>query len=322
MNLNQAGPQPLVRIYYGLNLKICFLILDKYSLKAFNPMHGYIPMAAQIFDCRKVAEHYFSLAKEELEKLSFKPQIAIVSKNEVSPSSVYCDLLLKDAERLGIKAYSHKISSEYEAESIIKKLNEDKDTRGILVIYPLGFSKKDEEIMDLVHPLKDIEGLHSINLGYLIKYIRFLDEKKGLKCVVPATAKAIVKIIQYYDIPIKRSLVTIVNNSMRIGKPLGLMLENLEATVVKCYDQTKEEDLEEMITRADILITAVPDKSFQIPSKNIKDGAVVIDASFEGNINYEELRKKASFMTSPENKIGKVTRAMIFTNFSYCSKYC
>ena len=93
--------------------------------------------------------------------------------------------------------------------------------------------------MDLVSPTKDVEGLNSTNLGYLIKFKRFLDEARGIKCVVPATAKAVVKILQAYpEIPIEGAFAVVVNNSMRVGKPLGLMLENLGATVVKCYDKT------------------------------------------------------------------------------------
>ncbi|MBU1569919.1 MAG: bifunctional 5,10-methylenetetrahydrofolate dehydrogenase/5,10-methenyltetrahydrofolate cyclohydrolase [Proteobacteria bacterium] len=278
-------------------------------------------MAAQIFDCKKIAEGCFSRVREEMHGLKGIPSLAVLSKEEDSPSSVYRNMVMKDAGALGIPVSDIRASDEEALELQIKAVNADPDIKGIMVLYPLGFRRKDEDIMDLIDPGKDIEGMHSINFGYLIKYKRFLDEGLGLKCVVPATAKALVKTIQHYDIPIEKSFSVIVNNSMRIGKPLGLMLENLGATVVKCYDRTKKEDLENAIAKADILVTAVPDKNFRIPSDIVKKDAVVLDASFEGNLNYDELREKASFITSPENRIGKVTRAMIFTNFSYCSKY-
>lgn len=278
-------------------------------------------MSAHIFNCRKIAEGYFSRVREELHGLKAPPSLAVLSKNEDSPSSVYRNMIMKDAAALGIPV-SDLRASDYEAlELQIKTVNADPGVKGIIVMYPLGFKKKDDDIMDLIDPGKDIEGMHSINFGYLLKYKKFLDEGLGLKCVVPATAKAIVKTIQHYAIPIEGSFSVIVNNSMRIGKPLGLMLENLGATVVKCYDRTKREDLEAAIAKADILVTAVPDRNFRIPAEIVKKGAVVLDASFEGNLHYDELREKASFITAPENRIGKVTRAMIFTNFSYCSKY-
>ncbi|MDO8803330.1 MAG: bifunctional 5,10-methylenetetrahydrofolate dehydrogenase/5,10-methenyltetrahydrofolate cyclohydrolase [Elusimicrobiota bacterium] len=278
-------------------------------------------MSAHIFDCRKIAEEYLFKVREELHGLKGLPSLAVLSKEEDSPSSVYRNLIMKDAAALGIPISDIR-AADYEAlELQIKKVNADPGIKGIIVMYPLGFKKKDDDIMDLIDPGKDIEGMHSINFGYLIKYKKFLDEGLGLKCVVPATAKAIVKTIQHYAIPIEGSFSVIVNNSMRIGKPLGLMLENLGATVVKCYDKTRREDLEAAIAKADILVTAVPDRNFRIPADIVKKGAVVLDASFEGNLNYDELREKASFITSPENRIGKVTRAMIFTNFSYCSKY-
>ena len=278
-------------------------------------------MSAHIFDCRKIAEEHLFRVREELSGLKGRPSLAVLSKEEDSPSSVYRNMIMKDAAALGIPISDIRAADCGALELQIKAANADPGIKGIMVMYPLGFKKKDDDIMDLIDPRKDVEGMHSINFGYLIKYKRFLEEGPGSKCVVPATAKAIVKTIQHYAIPIERSFSVIVNNSMRIGKPLGLMLENLGATVVKCYDRTKREDLEAAIAKADILVTAVPDKNFRIPPDIVKKGAVVLDASFEGNLNYDELRENASFITSPGNRIGKVTRAMIFTNFSYCSKY-
>ena len=75
-------------------------------------------------------------------------------------------------------------------------MNADRATTGLMLLYPLNCALKDEDVMDLVSPAKDIEGLNSTNLGYLLKFKRFIDEARGVKCVVPATAKAVVKILR------------------------------------------------------------------------------------------------------------------------------
>src|SRR5581483_5444381 len=123
------------------------------------------------------------------------------------------------------------------------------------------------------------------------------------------------------SVPIEKAFVVIVNNSMRVGKPLGLMLENLGATVVKCYHMTRPDDLKDCIRRADILITAVPDPSFRIDPDWVKTGAAVIDVSYQGNFDPLSLRNKASLITMPDNRLGRVTRAMMFVNLIYCARY-
>lgn len=228
-------------------------------------------------------------------------------------------MIHRDAKRLGIRSRSVEASTREEVVSAIRALNEDRDVQGVVVLYPLGLSLPDDEVMDLVSPEKDVEGLHSINLGYLIKYRRYLDQERGVKCVVPATAKAVVKTLQGCGIPLEGAFVTIVNNSMRVGKPLGLMLENLGATVVKCYHLTRGDDLEACVRRADIVVTAVPDPAFRLDPGWIKPGAAVVDVSYQGNVDAAALKGRAAWATDPENRIGKVTRAMMFVNLIYCA---
>ncbi len=273
------------------------------------------------FDCRAVAEKFKTWACEELSRLPRIPALAtVLFKPRAQESSIqYRDLVLKDAARLGFHAKKFEPSSESELWSLIGNLNSDPAISGILVFYPLGGSISDDDLMDLVSPLKDVEGLHSLNLGYLIKYKKFLDAGQT-KCVVPATAKAVVKTLQEHGAQIEGSFVSIVNNSMRVGKPLGLMLENLGATVVKCHDKTKKNDLEECVRRADILVTAVPNPDFSIAPRWIKKGSSVIDVSYQGNIDVAKAREFSKIITTPDNRIGQVTRALLFVNLIYCAK--
>ncbi len=277
-----------------------------------------------LLDSQAIADEFLAWIESETKRLPFQPRLAtVLYRPAADEASVrYRDLILKDARRLGLGAESLEAGDEDELLAIIRKANAHPSIHGVVVLYPLRSRLVDEDVMDLVSPYKDIEGLHSLNLGYLIKYKIFLDAEKGLKCVVPATAKAAVKALQRHpEIPIKGAFVAIVNNSMRVGKPLGLMLENLGATVVKCYHLTRREDLERCVRAADVVVTAVPDPAFRLDPAWIKPGAAVLDLSYEGNVDAAALDGRAALATSPENRLGKITRAMMLVNLVYCARY-
>ncbi len=278
---------------------------------------------ARLLDCRAVAARYFDWAAREIAGMRRKPRLAtVLFRPEKNPASLqYRDLIVRDAARVGATVDAHEAGDEESLLALVRRLNADRGTTGLMLFYPLQCALKDEDVMDLVSPLKDVEGLHSTNLGYLLKYKRFLDEARGIKCVVPATAKAVVKTLQAYpDLRIDGAFAVIVNNSMRVGKPLGLMLENLGATVVKGYDKTDRATLEACVRRADLVVTAVPDPAFRLDPSWIKPGAAVVDVSFQGNADPEALKERAAFMTEPGNRIGVMTRAMTFVNLVYCAK--
>lgn len=274
-----------------------------------------------VLDCRGLAEGYFSWVRERRAELPFTPGLATVTlKGHTDAGSVqYRDMILKDARSLGMLARSVEARDEAELTAAIENLNADHEVQGVVVMYPLRAKRPDEDFMDLVSARKDIEGLHSMNLGYLLKYRRWLDEARGLKCVVPATAKAVVKaLLSRPEVRVEGAFVTVVNNSMRVGKPLGLMLENLGATVVKCYDKTAREALEACVRRSDVVVTAVPDPAFKLDPAWVKPGAAVVDVSFGGNVDAGALTGRAAVVTAPDNRIGRLTRAMMFVNLIYC----
>ncbi|MBI4386787.1 MAG: bifunctional 5,10-methylenetetrahydrofolate dehydrogenase/5,10-methenyltetrahydrofolate cyclohydrolase [Elusimicrobia bacterium] len=277
-----------------------------------------------VFDCQAVADRHLDWVRAEVPKFPSAPCLATLLFRPAADqaSTQYRDLILKDAQRLGLAVRSIEAADPEALRGRIEEANHDPDIHGVLVLYPLKAPVADEDVMDWVSPYKDTEGLHSINLGYLIKFKKFLDAGREIKCVVPATAKAVVKTLQHYpEIQVSGRFVTVVNNSMRVGKPLGLMLENLGATVVKCYHLTRPEDIESCVRRADILVTAVPDPSFRLKAGWVKPGAAVLDVSHSGNLDMESLQGRAAWVTTPQNRLGKVTRAMIFVNLIYCARY-
>ena len=278
---------------------------------------------ARLLDCRGIASRYFDWAARECAAMKRKPRLAtVLFRPKLNPASLqYRDLMLKDAARLGVAVDGHEAEDEESLIALVRRLNSSSAVTGMMLFYPLCSALRDEDVMDMVSPLKDVEGLNSLNLGYLIKHKRFLDEARGIKCVVPATAKAVIKVLEAYpDIRIDDSFIVIVNNSMRVGKPLGLMLENLGATVLKAYHKTSPAILEDAVRKADILITAVPDASFRLDPSWVKPGAAVVDVSYQGNIDMKALEGRASFLTASDNRIGAMTRAMTFVNLVYCAK--
>ena len=277
----------------------------------------------EFFDCRGIASRYFEWAAQEFAGMKRKPHLAtVLFRPKQNPASLqYRDLILKDAQRLGVTVDGHEAEDEESLLALVRRLNHDHATTGVMLFYPLHCALKDEDVMDLISPLKDVEGLHSMNLGYLVKFKRYLDEGRAIKCVVPATAKAVVKVLQSHPkISIDGKFGVVINNSMRVGKPLGLMLENLGATVVRCYDRTPREALEDCVRKADILVTAVPDPVFRLDSSWVKPGAAVIDVAYQGNIDAAGLQGRAGHLTGPDNRIGSMTRAMTFVNLVYCAK--
>ncbi len=280
--------------------------------------------AVEVFDCRTVAERFFGWASEQAGRLPFVLRLhLILYKPAADPASLqYRDLVLKDARKLGVEATSAEAGSESELLELLRRANEDPGIHGVMVFYPLRSSLVDEDVMDMLSPYKDVEGLHSTNLGYLLKYKKFLDRGRDIRCVVPATPKAVVKLLQSRpELKLEGSFCVIVNNSMRVGKPLNMMLENLGATVVSCYHLTPPELLEHCVRRADLIVTAVPDPAFELDPSWVRPGAALIDVSHQGNFDVEALRGKAGWITTSDNRIGRLTRAMTFVNLIYCARY-
>ena len=278
---------------------------------------------ARLLDCRGIASRYFDWVAHEVSGMKRRPRLAtVLFRPQQNPASLqYRDLIRKDAARLGVQVDAHEVEDEESLLALVRRLNGARAVSGVMLFYPLCAALRDEDVMDQVSPFKDVEGLHSVNLGYLIKHKRFLDEARGIKCVVPATAKAVVKaLMAHSEIAIEGAFVVVINNSMRVGKPLGLMLENLGATVLKCYHKTPSALLADCVRRADILVTAVPDASFRLDPEWVKPGAAVVDVSYQGNVDAAALAGRASFVTAPDNRIGAMTRAMTFVNLVYCAK--
>jgi len=274
-------------------------------------------------DCQETAQFYREIVRANIQRLGFKPGLALILGSEDPGSILYRDLILKDCRDLGIQANHHLVQSGIQAVKAIAHLNQDERIHGIFVFYPLGYPElKDDEIMDLVDPGKDIEGLHSINIGYLQKFRKRLDTGKDRICMMPCTGRAVMKTLKrgFGDDFLAGKTVLVINDSLRIGRPLTAMLANLKATPLLCHQHTKPEHLETLTRIADVIVSAVPVEGYRVNTDWIQDHAICIDLSYGGNFDFEALIRRGIIHTnSTKNSVGRVTRAMALLNLTYAA---
>ena len=196
---------------------------------------------------------------------------------------------------------------------LIDDLNERKDIHGILVQLPLPRHIDSNKILERIDPQKDVDGFNPLNVGRILLNISDL---------FPCTPKGIVKILDEYKIPIEGSDITIVNRSNIIGKPLAAMLINRGGTVTVVHTKTKNP--KEKIKSADIVIVGVGKIDF-LTGDMVKDGAVVVDVGItrdlngiRGDVKYDEVSKKTSYITPVPGGVGPMTRAMLLENLIIC----
>ncbi|HJV39947.1 MAG TPA: tetrahydrofolate dehydrogenase/cyclohydrolase catalytic domain-containing protein, partial [Geothrix sp.] len=226
-------------------------------------------------------------------------------------------------EDLGINAADLRVENGMQLVKLLARLNQDDKTHGVFIFYPLRYPEiKDDEVMDLVDPGKDIEGLHAINIGFLTKYRKRLDDGSQHRCMTPCTARAIVKTLKrgFGDGWMAGKTVLVINDSLRIGRPLTAMVANLKGTPILCHAATNPTHLEGFVRMADVIVSAVPAPGYQIRTDWIKDGALCFDLSGDGNFDYEALDRRGILYTdTTKNSVGKVTRAMALLNLTYAA---
>ncbi len=273
-------------------------------------------------DCQETATHYRALVKANIAKLGFSPGLGLILGCDDVGCVTYHRYMLKDCEDLGIDGKDIDVSSGMELVKTIARLNQDDRCKGIFIFYPLRYPDlRDDEVMDLVDPEKDIEGLHSTNIGYLNKYRKRIDGSDH-RCMTPCTARAVVKTIKRGcgDTYLAGKTVLVINDSLRIGRPLTAMVANLKATPILCHQNTNPAHLESFIKTADVIVSAVPAPGYQIKTEWIKDGALCFDLSGQGNFDYEALAARGiPYTDTTKNSIGKVTRAMALLNLTYAA---
>lgn len=287
---------------------------------------------------------YFDNHREFYSRHGIYPSIAAVLTSPDSGSVSYMKGIRKFCLENGVIFSDYSTRSPQELDELIDSLNADRSVHGIMVMYPTQYGDKDTQFMNRVSPMKDVEGLNCENLGYLVQHEKFRDLKKLRKYVIPPTAKGILYIFKRYSeiyenikdetgsypdsletnpFTLEGKKITVINDSLAVGRSLSLMLLNENASVQICHQYTDFKDIMKFTSNSDIVISAVPSGKFRIPSESVKPGSVCIDISFEGNFNYPEIFNRA-YKTAPlwslvekGNRINDMTLNRLLSNLYY-----
>jgi methylenetetrahydrofolate dehydrogenase (NADP+)/methenyltetrahydrofolate cyclohydrolase len=262
----------------------------------------------------KAVKERVKMAVEELKKQGIKPCLATILLGDNPASATYVRNKHKACEQVGIITKDLTPSatiSQSEINELIDSLNNDGSIHGILVQLPLPQQLDEFETTSRVSPIKDVDGLTPHNMGLL---------SMGKAILKACTPSGIMEMFDYYNIDLSGKIVVLINRSNLIGKPLYHLLLEKNATVITCHSKTK--NLKEISKSADIVITAVGDRTkFVLTADMIKEGAVVVDVAISknegklvGDIDFEEIIKKASFASPVPGGVGPMTVAMLLKN--------
>ena len=253
-------------------------------------------------------------AASELKKEGINPCLATVLIGNNPASATYVKNKHKACEEVGIITKDHKLDesvTQQELNNIIDELNADVSVHGILVQLPLPKHLNEFAVTSRISPIKDVDGLTPHNAG-------LLSVKKAV--LVACTPSGVMEMFDYHNIALESKNIVLINRSNLVGKPLYHLLLEKNATVITCHSRTK--DIEKFCQSADIIITAVGDRTkFILTPEMIKEGSIVIDVAisrFEGKLvgdcDYERMIEKASFVTPVPGGVGPMTVAMLLKN--------
>jgi len=271
---------------------------------------------AKIIDGKDVARKMRVEQKAQVEALQARgvtPGLAVVLVGEDPASQIYVSRKVKACEAVGIKSISHRMPATITNEELlilIGKLNADPNVHGILVQLPLPKHIDMAKVLETIAPEKDVDGFHLYNVGALVV---------GKEIFPPCTPFGVMHLLEYSNIPIEGRNVVVVGASNIVGKPMALMLMARDATVAICHAKTR--DLGQWTILADILVVAAGVPNLIVPQM-VKTGAVVIDVginrlpdgSIVGDVDFEGVRKKASYISPVPGGVGPMTIAMLLEN--------
>ena len=269
-------------------------------------------MPAEIIDGNRLAKTIRSETRRRVKKLKFKPGIAVVQVGGDPASTIYVDYKQKDCERVHFHSEVYRMSGGATQEEVIDQiqtLNGREEIHAILAQMPVPNQIDGQAVIDAIAPEKDTDGLGAANLGNLMI---------NRECVLPCTPAGIVRLIESTGEEIEGKHAVCVGRSSLVGKPIGLILLNRNATVTYCHSRTR--DLAEQARSADILIAAVG-KPEMIKAEMVKEGAIVIDVGINrlagrlvGDVDYEKVKEAAGFITPVPGGVGPMTRAILLEN--------
>ena len=271
---------------------------------------------AEIINGKKLAKEIredLKIKCEELKEKGIKPKLAVIMVGDDKASQVYIRNKSKVCDEIGIEFEEYLLDAKIEQKvliDLIEKLNKDKNIHGILLQSPIPENLDINEAFRTIAPEKDVDGFNPLNVGKLC-----LNQDTFVSC----TPYGIMKMFEAYNIDLNGKNVTIIGRSNIVGKPLIQCCLNKNATVTVCHSKTK--DLKQHTQNADVVIAAIGKSKF-IKEDMVKPGVVAIDVGINrddegnitGDIDFDNVYKKASYITPVPGGVGPMTIAMLMNN--------
>ena len=261
-------------------------------------------------------------AVQSLKAEGVTPCLKVILVGDDPASQVYVRNKARKSAEVGIEAETVRMSETSSAEAVfqqVERFNQDPDVDGILVQLPLPrhiSGIETQRILNAIHPLKDVDGLHPINLG------RLLSGQEGL---VPCTPTGCMRLLKESGVEVSGANAVVIGRSTIVGKPVAQLLLAENATVTMCHSRTK--DLPAVCREADIIVAAVG-RAKMVKGSWVKPGAVVIDVGINrneagklcGDVEYESASQVAGFITPVPGGVGPLTIAYLLSNVITAAK--
>ena len=269
-----------------------------------------------VIDGRAIAQEVRDRVKREVEEFVAaggpQPGLATILVGDDPASQVYIRSKHDKSREAGMQSWDHTLPSDAQQEEVaelIEQLNDDDAVHGILLQLPVPGHMDADELVALIDPLKDVDGLTPTNTGLLAL---------GQPSMVPATPSGCMHLLRAADTPLEGAEAVVVGRSILVGKPMQQLLLGANATVTQCHSRTR--DLAGHVRRADIVVAAVGVPRL-ITGDMIKEGATVIDVGVNrtdeglvGDVDFESAKEKARAITPVPGGVGQMTIAMLLEN--------
>ena len=269
----------------------------------------------QILDGKMLSAQVEAELKVRVDKMIAKghvPGLQVILVGDDPASQLYVGNKEKACARLGLHSKTQRLpenTTQEELEAAIKEANQNPAIHGILVQMPLPAHLDSNRALALILPEKDADGFHNVSMGKLLR---------GEPTPVACTPQGVMYMLKASGIDVSGKDAVVVGRSNIVGKPMAVLLMHANATVTICHSRTK--DLAAHTRRADILVAAIGKPKF-ITADMVKPGAVVIDVGmnrvdgkFCGDVDFENVKEKASWITPVPGGVGRMTIAMLMTN--------
>jgi methylenetetrahydrofolate dehydrogenase (NADP+)/methenyltetrahydrofolate cyclohydrolase len=282
-------------------------------------------MTAQIIDGKAIAQSVREQVAVEVARRTAagkpQPTLATVLVGERPDSAAYVASKQKACAELGMGSVSHHLpgdATQQQVETLVKDLNDDPKINGILVQLPMPSHIDEERVLQLINIEKDVDGFSPLNIGRLA-------QKGREPLFVPCTPFGCIYLLEQSGVKIEGANAVVLGRSNIVGMPAALLLIGRNATVTVCHSRTR--DLPGVVRQADILIAAIG-RMEMVRGDWIKPGAAVIDVGINekpdptkksgrrlvGDVNYEEAKEVAGFITPVPGGVGPMTIAMLMKN--------